>query len=159
MYDGEQGLSFPKFSPFPPGIISTLRRATVLAKANSNSSQKVSNSLTVSVDCIVLSEPSAVSLADNSSVTCRGLSLHSGHLSRLSLAYLKSNEINASHVIWPCCFSGPRFSQTELINECCHLLGHSAVQCVRERTFRRNISLPSSGSEISLARIQRVAGG
>jgi hypothetical protein len=41
--------------------------------------------------------------------------------------------------------------------ESCNLLGHSAVYSVYEPTFRRNVSLQSSGSKISRARNQRAS--
>jgi hypothetical protein len=43
--------------------------------------------------------------------------------------------------------------------KCCHLLGHSAVQSVREQTFRRNVPSPSSWSKFSRDRNQSVTGG
>jgi hypothetical protein len=42
--------------------------------------------------------------------------------------------------------------------ECCHLLGYSTMKFVCELTFRWDISPPSSGSKISRARNQCVAG-
>jgi hypothetical protein len=45
-----------------------------------------------------------------------------------------------------------------VLNESCHLLGYSAINCVFKPTFRRNLSPKFSGLKIGRVRNQRVAG-